>query len=57
MSDQMRKALELISEYGCDRFTDESGETCRTEKGLTKDARYDADRWCNACIAAWGLGQ
>jgi hypothetical protein len=27
--------------------------TCYEDK--TMDAPYTADRWCNGCIAAWGL--
>ena len=52
---QMRKALLLISDLGCNRFIPESGETCSTAVGLTKDSEYSDLRWCDACIASWGL--
>ncbi len=52
--EQMQHALRLIAGTRCERTTG-GGWRCVTEQGLTKDAEYLADRWCDACIAHWGL--
>lgn len=59
-ADRMHEALFLIAKTGrepenhCTNSTDSS--TCRTVPGRTKNADYTAGRWCDACIAADGLG-
>lgn len=59
-ADRMHEALFLIAKTGrepenhCTNSTGKS--TCRTNSGRTKDATYTAGRWCDACIAADGLG-
>lgn len=59
-ADRMHEALFLIAktdrepENHCTNYTDSS--TCRTVPGRTKNADYTAGRWCDACIAADGLG-
>jgi hypothetical protein len=49
--DRMRQALLWIGPE-CATYT--SGN-CR-DSGRTPDAEYGDDRWCDGCIAAYGLG-
>lgn len=44
-----RNALRLIARNGCENYTGRS--TCRDNSGRTRDARYGAEKWCDACIA------
>lgn len=52
-----REALLVIAEDGCERYTADSGMTCRTAADLTLRAEFSDDRWCSACAAAYGLGK
>lgn len=45
-------ALTLIGTR-CDNLT--TGR-CSAEPGRTANAEYTAEKWCDQCIAAWGLG-
>lgn len=49
---RMREALDEIGRHGCETYN--GGMTCR-DTDRKKDARYEAEKWCNACIANDGL--
>lgn len=62
-ADRMHEALMLIAENNgngtdnhCSNYTGGSATCRKPNSGRTKDAEYGADRWCDACIAADGLG-
>ncbi len=55
---RMERALQLIcktstGEFYCESFTSGVGSCYRN--GRLADAEYTADRWCDACIAYFGL--
>jgi hypothetical protein len=49
---QLEAALRLIEKFRdgrwCERFT---GGSCISDPGLTANAPYGADQWCDACVA------
>jgi hypothetical protein len=47
----MRAALELIARTGCTNFWPPDKWACITDSARTPDAKYTADKWCDACIA------
>lgn len=49
---QMRQALLWIRGTGCTNYTSGS---CLQAVYRTPTADFTADRWCDACIATWGL--
>jgi hypothetical protein len=49
--ERMRDALKLIDAHGCENNT----EGRCWDDGRTPGAKYDADAWCNACVAADAL--
>jgi hypothetical protein len=49
---RMRRALLCIGPK-CHNYTTGVGSCWRDRH---RDAQYSADRWCDGCIAAWGLG-
>ena len=50
---RMRYALKLISGDRCENYTGGGWQCFRN--GRIADAKYGADRACDACIAAWAL--
>lgn len=49
-----RLALNFIGTQ-CESLT--KGRCWDEGQGKAPDAEYTADRWCDGCLAAWGLGQ
>ncbi len=52
---RMREALRLIAGTHCSSSTLGPGSCITSYR--TKDAYYTADRWCDQCIAFYGLGK
>jgi hypothetical protein len=50
---RMRRALQWIGPE-CQSYTTGVGSCWANRQ---PDAEYAADRWCDGCIAAWGLGR
>lgn len=50
-TERMCSALRLIDRYGCTRYT--RGRCW--DGGLTREAQYSDDKWCDACVAADAL--
>lgn len=49
-----QQALQWIGTQ-CESFT--RGRCWDDGNARTPDAEYTADRWCDGCLAAWGLGE
>jgi hypothetical protein len=51
---RMRTALNLLAKPSCERLTTGPG-SCWSQPSWTPEARYTADKWCDACIALSAL--
>ena len=57
--DRLRDALETIADGRmCTAVVDNAPPSswCRNDPGRSRDSRYGATRWCDACIARDALG-
>ena len=55
--ERARTALEAIYTGDCESTWSRVGSSVGScqRNGRTLDAEYTTDRWCNSCIAYWGL--
>lgn len=49
---EAREALRFIDRHGCTNYT---RGRCLDESSRSKDAKYSAEAWCDACVAAEAL--